>query len=331
MTSPARLPEDGLPEGGLPKDDLTVLHQMWRLRALEEKVREARVAEHVLGSVHLDIGQEAVPVAVTALLQPDDAVFSTYRGHGWALACGVPPVSIFAELMGRETGINGGRGGSAYFTAPAYRFFGENSIVGAAAPIAAGAALAGKFDGSGRVAVTAFGDGAMNQGSVHEAMNFAAAFSLPVVFICENNTWSEMTPISSVVRDDRLFLRGRSYGMPGERVDGSNPAEISAKAADAFEMAREGGGPTLIEAMTPRLAPHYIGDIEHYRPKAELAAARARDPIALLTARLLEAGVSQDAVDRQQAAAREEMEQAHDQALRAPLAEAHTAGEHVYA
>lgn len=307
------------------------LRQMWRLRALEERIREGRLADEIVGSVHLDIGQEAVPVAVAEMLGPDDAVFSTYRGHGWALACGVPPVRMFAELLGRETGINGGRGGSAYLTSPEHNFYGENSIVGAGTPIAVGAALAGRFDGTGRVTVTSFGDGAMNQGAVHEAMNFAAAFDLPVVFICENNLWSEMTPIASAVRDSNLFRRATAYGMPGERIDGSDPEVVAEKVGDAFELAREGGGPTLIEAMTARLAPHYIGDTEHYRPAEDRERARARDPIALLTARLRAAGIDRAALDAAEKAARAEMSEAYPEALGAPFADPSSAREHVYA
>ena len=233
-------------------------------------------------------------------------------------------------MLGRATGVNGGRGGSAHLTAPAYRFFGENSIVGAGAPIAVGAALAGRFDGTGRVALTVFGDGAMNQGAVHEAMNFASAMNLPVVFVCENNSWSELTPIDEMVRDPQLHRRAAAYGMPGERIDGNDPEIVRERLGAAFEVAREGGGPTLVEAMTARLVGHYIGDAEQYRRPGELDEARRTEPAARLAAELRAAGSGEDAIAGAERAARAEMEQAAAEALAAPLADPATAKEHLY-
>jgi TPP-dependent pyruvate/acetoin dehydrogenase alpha subunit len=313
------------------RQDLTDLAAIWRLRAFEETVRELRLAGDVVGSVHLGIGQEAVPVGVAGHLGQQDAVFATYRGHNWALALGVPPEALFAELLGRESGINGGRGGSAYFTAPEYRFFGENSIVGAGTPIAVGAALAGRYDGTGRVALVVFGDGAMNQGAVHESMNFAAAMSLPVIFLCENNRWSEMTPIRNTVRDDHLYRRAAAYGMPGERIDGNDPASVRRHLGDGFELAREGGGPSLFEVMTTRLAGHYIGDVEHYRQPAELAAAREDEPVAYLRERLRAGGTPAAEIDSTEERAREEMQRAAQAALAEPPADPASAMEHLYA
>ncbi|MCL2734905.1 MAG: thiamine pyrophosphate-dependent dehydrogenase E1 component subunit alpha, partial [Actinomycetia bacterium] len=164
---------------------LADLRAMWRIRAFEEKAQALCGTGEIRGSVHLCIGQEAGPVGACTALGEVDALFATYRGHGWAIARGTPLRPLMAELLGRATGVNGGRGGSAYLSAPQHGFHGENSIVGAGAPIAVGAALAGRYDGTGRVAATVFGDGAMNQGAVHEAMNFAAAAQLPVLFLCE--------------------------------------------------------------------------------------------------------------------------------------------------
>jgi pyruvate dehydrogenase E1 component alpha subunit len=306
------------------------LHAMWRLRAFEEAVRDQRAAGTIAGSVHLGIGQEAIPIGAVSVLGPDDAVFATYRGHNWALACGVPPFELMAELMGRASGINGGRGGSAYFTAPRYRFYGENSIVGAGAPIAVGAALAGRLDGTGRVALTVFGDGAMNQGSVHEAMNFAAAQNLPVVFVCENNHWSEMTPITETTRDPELFKRARAYGFEGVRIDGNDPAVVRGAVASAADSARDGRGPVLIEAMTARLAGHYIGDIEHYRPKQDVENAKLNEPIARLAATVRELGAAEEELDQAEQRARAEIAHAVEQALADDLADPATGEEHVY-
>ncbi|MGX6447982.1 thiamine pyrophosphate-dependent dehydrogenase E1 component subunit alpha [Patulibacter sp. S7RM1-6] len=310
---------------------LADLRAMLRIRRFEERIEKLRHAGDVIGSVHLAIGQEAIPVGARAALEDRDVVSSTYRGHGWALACGVPLEGLFAELMGRATGINGGRGGSAYFVAPKWGFLGENSIVGAGAPIATGAALASKYDGSGAVALTAFGEGAMNQGSVHEAMNFASAFDLGVVFVIENNGYSELTPTRDMVRDDELHKRAAAYGMPGVRVDGNDPDAMRAAVADAAELARAGKGPSLIEAMTERLVGHYIGDAEAYRRDGEVAAAKEREPLVRTRAALLADGTSEDALDALDAEVQAEVDAAADAALAAPPADTTTVLEHVHA
>ncbi|GLU91506.1 thiamine pyrophosphate-dependent dehydrogenase E1 component subunit alpha [Agromyces sp. NBRC 114283] len=305
---------------------------MHRIRETEETITRLRLSEDIVGSVHLCNGQEAIYAgAVRALELSRDAVFPTYRGHGWAIACGVPPEAVLAELLGRESGISGGRGGSAYFTAPAYGMYGENSIVGAGAPIACGAALAGRFDGSGRVALASFGEGAMNQGAVHEAMNFAAAMTLPVVFLVENNTYSELTPTRDVVRNDQFFRRASAYGMAGVRFDGNDPDAVRDAVADAVERCRNGAGPVLLEAMTQRIVGHYIGDVQHYRPAGELDAAIAAEPIARAERMARAAGVG----DAELAALRQrvvdEVDRAAQAALAAPLADPATVEEHVYA
>ncbi|MFF5265078.1 thiamine pyrophosphate-dependent dehydrogenase E1 component subunit alpha [Actinomadura viridis] len=314
---------------------LADLHAMWRIRALEEKIRELRIADggngDIVGSVHLCIGQEAGPVGACSELEPGDALFATYRGHGWALARGVPAESMIAELAGRESGVNGGRGGSAYFTAPEHGFHGENSIVGAGLPIAVGAALAGRFDGSGRVAMTVCGDGALNQGASHEALNMAAAFRLPVVFVCENNYWSELTPIDEMVAEPELWRRAAGYGMAGERVDGNDPAAVRAAVRAAVQRARSGEGPTLLELMTQRLVGHYIGDVEQYRRPGELDRAREEEPIARLGRSLAAEGVPAADIEDARTRAHAEIERAAEAALAAPPADPRTAKDHVYA
>ncbi len=308
--------------------DLTA---MQRIRAFEERVRELTVAGQIIGSVHLCIGHEAIAVGAAAVLEPRDALFATYRGHGWALARGVPMTEAFAELLGRATGVNAGRGGSAYFSAPAYGFYGENSIVAGAAPLAVGAALATRYDGSGRVALVAFGDGALNQGAMHEAMNFAAAFKLPVVFVCENNKYSELTPIADMVGEPELWRRAAGYGMPGVRVDGNSVAAVRVAARAAVDRARRGEGPSLIEAMTERLVGHYIGDVEHYRPRGEVDEAWTREPIGRLARELQSAGVAEHECQAALQAADDEAAAAAEQALAAPLADVATIKEHLYA
>lgn len=308
----------------------TDLADMLRIRLFEEKVRDLRLSGDIVGSVHLCIGQEAGPVGACTALREQDAVFATYRGHGWAIARGVPMQALFAEMLGRETGICGGRGGSAYFTAPQYGFYGENSIVGAGAPIAVGAALAGRHDGSGRVALTVFGDGAMNQGSVHEAMNFASAFKLPVVFVCENNYWSELTAISEMVGDAQLWKRAAGYGMLGMRLDGNDPATVRQHVAEAITNALAGTGPVLLELMTERLVGHYIGDVEQYRRPNEVEDAKTREPLVRIRAALLAAGVAQSELDAVEHDLANEVAHAAQDALASPVADPDRVKEHVY-
>lgn len=309
-------------------EDLTA---MWRIRALEEKIRDLRVSEDVVGSVHLAIGQESIAVAACSQLRERDALYATYRGHGWAVARGVPPREIFGELMGRTSGVNGGRGGSAYFSAPQHGFHGENSIVGAGAPIAAGAALAGKFDGSGRVAVAVFGDGAMNQGAVAEAMNFAAALKLGVIFICENNRYSELTPINDMVANPDLSQRATALGIPAVRIDGNDLAQVRTAVKLSLEAAISGRGPSFIEAHTQRIVGHYIGDAEQYRPAGELEADAKLEPIARLRRELASAGATDAQLDRCEQRARDEMDSAAAAALTDPLVAPETAGDYLYA
>jgi TPP-dependent pyruvate/acetoin dehydrogenase alpha subunit len=313
------------------EDLLRYLRGLYTIRYFEERVEQLKSDGDIAGSVHLSIGQEAIPVGACDVVSPTDAVFATYRGHGWALACGVPMEGVFAELLHRETGVNAGRGGSAHFSAPDWGFYGENSIVGAHAPIANGAALAAKFDGSGRVSLCAFGEGAMNQGAVHEAINFASAFDLPVVFIVENNTYSELTPTAGMVRSDQMFERAASYAMPGERVDGNDPVVVRDSVDRAVQLARDGEGPSLIEAMTQRLVGHYTADAQLYRPRGEVEEARKVEPIVRLRKRLQEEfGVETSRLDQLAEEIHSEVDAAATKALQAPPADASRAREHLY-
>jgi TPP-dependent pyruvate/acetoin dehydrogenase alpha subunit len=208
---------------------------------------------------------------------------------------------------------------------------GENSIVGAGAPIAAGAALAAQYDGSGRVTVAAFGDGAVNQGSVHEAFNFAAVMKLPVIFIIENNHWSELTPITATSVSDRLFKRASAYGMPGIRIDGNDPDLVEETVARAVARARAGEGPTMIEAMTDRIVGHYIGDAQTYRADGELDAAIANEPITRLRKKLLAHGIDPSTIDDVLASADRDVAEASARAQQDPLADPNTVLEHLYA
>ena len=254
------------------------------IRQFEEHLMVLHGEGLIQGSMHLCCGQEAIPVGACRALEERDALTVTYRGHGWAVARGIQLADLFAELMGRESPLCGGRGGSAYLCSPQFGLLVENSIVGGGAPIATGAALAARFDGSGAVSLLSIGDGAMNQGAVHEALNFAAVYDLPLVLVVENNLYSEMTPISAMVRVERLADRASAYGLPGVTIDGNDAAVVHKSVAAAVDRARSGGGPTIIEAMTERIVGHYSADAQQYRPEGEVEAARTREPLVRLRA-----------------------------------------------
>lgn len=278
-------------EGRNQSDDgfrLEILEQAAFIRAFEAKVLAMTQTNppQVLGSVHLCAGQEVVPTAAIAGLRADDQIICTYRGHGWAIAAGVDPGVVMAEICHRENGLNGGRGGSAYMMAPDTRFIGENSIVGAGATIACGVAIANRIKNAERVVVVTIGDGALNQGAVHEAMAFAAVRSLPIVFVVENNGWSELTPTADMFRIERLAKRAGGYGIPSATIDGTDPIAVRHSMELAAARARAGEGPSLLECRVPRLWGHYHRDPEHYRSKDNKRADEARDPIRRLQAEL---------------------------------------------
>ncbi|AVO42551.1 alpha-ketoacid dehydrogenase subunit alpha/beta [Simplicispira suum] len=272
---------------------LDAYRRMSFIRSFEEAALRLTKGDdaQIVGSAHFCAGQEAVPVGTIAALRADDQVVATYRGHGWALESGIEARALLAELCHKADGINGGRSGSALVMAPEQRFLGENSIVGAGLPIACGAALASVSEGSDRVVVVSFGDGATSQGAAHEALVFAASRQLPVVFICENNGWSEMTPTSSIVKVSRLARRALGYGIQGITIDGADPKAVRDSVEAAAARARNGEGPTLIECVLPRLWGHYNRDIEHYRPKEDRKKAKDKDPLLLLRERLVGQGL----------------------------------------
>ncbi len=313
---------------------LNAYEQMAYIRAFEQQCWDlsARTPPAIAGSLHFCAGQEAIPVGAMATLEPQDRVVATYRGHGWALQSGITGSELFDEVCHRATGINGGRAGSAYIMAPERGFIGENSIVGAGAPIACGVALAATLSGDRGVVLVSFGDGATSQGSLHEAIVFAAARNLPVIFICENNSWSEMTPTNEIIKLKRLAQRANGYGIRSATIDGGDPVAIRDSVRIAADMARNGEGPTFIECQTVRLWGHYNRDIEHYRAKADIADAEARDPIALLENRLLESCVaSETQLSGIRVSVNTEIGTLAEAALKAPLPDAENARHHVVA
>lgn len=264
---------------------------MLEIRELELRCLQASREGLTFGSVHPCAGQEAIPVGVVAELGDKDVVFSTYRGHGWALASGVDPQAILAEVAHRGEGTNGGRSGTAYLSSPAHRFMGENSIVGAGVPIAAGAALAAQRRHTGGSVVASIGDGAMNQGSVTEGLVFAAVQKLPLVVVCENNGWAEMSPTGEMSLTETLAERATALGIASRVVDGTDPGAVAEATQWALELTRAGRGPVFLECVAPRLWGHHQNDIEQYRPKDDKEGAAAGDPLVVQRAAIIAAGL----------------------------------------
>ena len=266
--------------------------QMRTIRGFEEKLAELVTAGKLAGFLHLYAGEEAVAVGVCAHLSDRDIVTSTHRGHGHCIAKGVDVRSMMAELFGRSTGICKGKGGSMNIADLDRGMLGANGIVGAGIPLATGAALTAKLKRSGGVAVAFFGDGATNQGQFHEALNMAAVWDLPAVYVVENNGYGEATPTEFVTPVEDIAVRAASYAMPSAVVDGMDFFDVTAKAGEAIARAREGGGPTLLECKTYSYFGHYVGDPLTYRRKEEAEEVRQRrDPLDLFEQRAVEAGV----------------------------------------
>jgi pyruvate dehydrogenase E1 component alpha subunit len=305
---------------------------MVEIRLFEEKVQELFMAGHIQGTTHLCQGQEAVSVGAIAAMRPGDVQTNTYRGHGEALALGMEPEVAFAELMGRITGCSKGLGGSMHLIDVTKGNIGANAIVGAGLPIAVGAAVAFQIRGEPRVALTFFGDGATNIGTFHEALNVAAVWRAPVVFIIVNNQYGEYSPVRATTPIDDLARRAESYAMPGLIVDGQDVEAVYAATAEAVARARSGGGPTLLEMKTYRYRGHSRSDPARYRPPGELEAWKARDPIDLLGRRLAETGqLSAQAQEQIRAEIQAEIDAAATRALAAPYPTLEEAARYVYA
>jgi pyruvate dehydrogenase E1 component alpha subunit len=289
---------------------LGAYRDMCRIRRFEEQSIEFYKAGLVGGSLHPYIGQEAVAVGMLAALEAKDQITMTYRGRAHALAKGAAPHRLFAEILGRADGLNKGKGGPMHIADPACGVMGANAIVAGGIPIAVGLALAMRMRREPNVVMTFFGDGTVNQGAFHEALNLAAVWQVPVVFVCENNLYSEMSPIHEMVRIEHLADRAAAYGIPGAIVDGNDVEAVRATAREAVARARVGGGPTFVEAKTYRLAGHMFGDPERYRSAVEVETWRARDPIALARGLLIARGASDDEVGQAERAAQEEIQKA---------------------
>jgi pyruvate dehydrogenase E1 component alpha subunit len=269
--------------------------QMVEIRVFEEKVQQLFQTGQIQGTTHLAQGQEAVSVGSIAAMQPGDVQTNTYRGHGEALALGMAHEVAFAELMGRSAGCSRGLGGSMHLIDVSKGNIGANAIVGAGLPIAVGAAMAFKLRGQPHVALTFFGDGSTNIGTFHESLNMAAVWKAPVVFIITNNLYGEYSPLRTTTPLDDLARRADPYGMPGVIVDGQDVEAVHAAVSSAVARARAGEGPSLLEMKTYRYRGHSRSDPAKYRPAGELEDWKARDPIAILGARLAAAGTLPEA------------------------------------
>jgi pyruvate dehydrogenase E1 component alpha subunit len=271
---------------------LNAYRSMRTIRDFEEKLAELVTAGTLAGFLHLYAGEEAVAVGVCAHLSDADFVCSTHRGHGHCIAKGVAIDGMVAELFGRSTGICKGKGGSMHIADFDKGMLGANGIVGGGIGIATGAGLTAQVKRTGGVAVAFFGDGASNQGSFHESLNMAANWKLPVVYVIENNGYGEFTPTEFVVPVKDIAIRGMSYDMASEVVDGNDFFDVYERAGRAIQRAREGGGPTLLECKTYRYYGHYLGDAMTYRTKQEAEEWRQkRDPLDRFEDRVVESGL----------------------------------------
>lgn len=300
-----------------PRDLLRV---MLLIRRFEERVDRLFAAGELRGTSHLSAGQEAVAVGVSAAMRPDDYLTSSHRGHGHFLARGASADRLMAELFGKAPGYSEGRGGTQHVADFSLGFLGMNGITGGMIPIAAGAAFSARYRGSGQIAVAMFGDGASNQGTFHEALNMAAIWRLPVLFVCENNCYAMSSPSCAMVGTPDIAARACAYGIPGVIVDGNDLPAVHAVVSEAVTRARTGEGPTLIEAKTYRILGHSRGDLCVYRTREEEAEWARRDPILLYRDRLVVEGVlTEDAYAALDAEVLAEVDAAEQFAREAPV------------
>src|SRR5882672_4920394 len=274
-----------------------LLHQMMLIRRFEEKAAEAYALGKIGGFLHLYIGEEAVAVGTTSMLRPDDYAISAYREHGHCLAKGSDPKRVMAELFGRRDRLSKGKGGSMHLFDKTTNFLGGHAIVGAHLPIAVGVGFAIKYRGGDQVIVCYFGDGAVPEGEFHEAMNLAALWKLPVIFLCENNRYAMGTSVERALAQTEIWKFGQTYGIPSERVDGMDVLAVREAVARAVTRARQHKTPALLEADTYRYRGHSMRDPAGavYRTKAEVEREKLRDPIVLFRDKLLAAGLLAEA------------------------------------
>ena len=267
--------------GTMPTNDVlrTMFEVMTLVKTCDERLRKGIATGEFMTVFWPPRGQEAIAAGIAVCLRRDDRLVTTYRGLHDLIAKGVPLTEVLGEMLGRQVGACRGKGGTMHVTCPDVGVMLSTGIVGAGVPVAVGLALAARRQGSGRVTAVCFGDGATNTGSFHEAANLASTWQLPVVLICQNNQYAEMTPVGQTMHIDRIADRALAYAMPGVRVDGNDPVAVHRELSAAVDRARGGGGPSLVECVTFRFNGHYFGDPMAYIPAEELAAAVAADPV----------------------------------------------------
>lgn len=311
---------------------LALYRQMLVIRLCEENLAKAHQQGLIHGACHTYVGQEAIATGVCAHLRTDDVVFSTHRGHGHALAKGVSPRQLIAELFGRATGCSQGRGGSMHLFAPEVGMMGTSGIVGPCILQAVGAGYSFKLLRTDRVGVAFFGDGAVNNGAFHEGLNMASIWKLPVLFVCENNQFATEVPFQYASGNPSVASRGTAYGLPGVEVDGNDVQAVFQAAGEAVRRARAGGGPTLLECKTYRTRPHAegMGDFT-YRTRAEVEDWKTRDPIGRWRQSLLAQGqASEPELDAIDAEVKRQIDDARQFAEDSPWPDPTTATRHVY-
>jgi pyruvate dehydrogenase E1 component alpha subunit len=305
--------------------------KMLELRLFELKVQELYRNGRLPGFVHLYVGEEAVAVGVCSNLETPDLIFSTHRGHGHALAKGVPAEVVLAELWGKTTGSSGGRGGSMHMYAPEYGFMGTNGIVGAPIPLATGAALSAKLRKRGQVVVCFFGDGAVNSGSFHESVNMGSVWDLPIVYVCENNLYATEMAFQRATKNTSVASRAAAYGMLGVAVDGQDVVAVHEAAQAAISRARKDGGPTLLECKTYRYVGHHEGDPgTDYRTRDEVQQWKQKDPVKLARKRLLDSGVEENKLQAVDLEVEQLIDQAVEFAEKSPEPAAASVNDHVF-
>jgi pyruvate dehydrogenase E1 component alpha subunit len=291
-TGNGQFPDAGTPVQFTRDEELTAYREMLLIRRFEEKAGQLYGMGFIGGFCHLYIGQEAVVVGMQMAIKPGDQVITTYRDHGHMLATGMDAKGVMAELTGRQGGYSRGKGGSMHMFSKEKNFYGGHGIVGANVPLGAGLAFANKYRGNDNVCLTYFGDGAANQGQVYEAFNMAKLWSLPVIFIIENNRYAMGTAIERAAATTDFSRRGASFDIPGEQVDGMDVRAVRAAGERAVKRARAGEGPCILEMLTYRYRGHSMSDPAKYRTREEVERVREeRDPIERVRRRILEAGM----------------------------------------
>jgi len=317
-----------------PELALRMYEQMHRIRAFEEQVNLLYRSAKMPGLAHLYVGEEAVAVGVCEALRKDDFITSTHRGHGHCLAKGASVDRMFCELLGKEEGYCRGKGGSMHIADHENGNLGANAIVGGSAGIATGAAFSAKARGTDQVAVCFFGEGALGQGVLYEVMNMASLWSLPIVYLCENNLYNEYTHFSDTTAGE-ITARAASFGIPAEEVDGQDVRAVYAATTRAVERARRGEGPSFLACATYRYYGHHVGDVDraYYRaPEEEERWRSERDPIALLGEWLAAEGLAgEDDLARVESEVADEVAAAVEHALAAPFPDEGEVGKHVFA